>query len=33
MSGILPFYRYVAVGVTLIAAVLVDQSFPELVYD
>mgnify|MGYP001281294442 FL=1 len=33
MSGILPFYRYVAVGVTLIAAVLIDQSFPELVYD
>ncbi len=33
MSGILPFYRYVAVGVTLIIAVLIDQSFPELVYD
>ncbi len=33
MSGILPFYRYVAVGLTLIAAVLIDQSFPELVYD
>ena len=27
------FYRYVAVGVTLIIAVLIDQSFPELVYD
>ncbi len=32
-SGILPFYRYVAVGVTLIIADLIHQSFPKLVYD
>ena len=32
MSGILPFYRYIAVGTILVFAVIIDQSFPELVY-
>jgi ribose transport system permease protein len=33
MSGILPFYRYIAVGAILIFAVVIDQVFPEIVYD
>ena len=32
MSGILPFYRYIAVGVILVFAVIIDQTFPELIY-
>ncbi len=33
MSGILPFYRYIAVGTILVFAVVIDQLFPEIVYD
>lgn len=32
MMGLPIFYRYIAVGVILIIAVLIDQFFPELVY-
>ncbi len=30
ISGVLPFYRYIAVGVLLIIAVIIDQLFPDL---
>ncbi|MGQ9473680.1 MAG: ABC transporter permease, partial [Candidatus Caldatribacteriaceae bacterium] len=33
MSGILPFYRYIAVGTILIFAVVIDQTFPEIIYE
>ncbi len=33
MSGVLPFYRYIAVGAILVFAVIIDQSFPELIYE
>ena len=33
MSGVFPFYRFIAVGSILIGAVVIDQTFPELVYD
>ena len=33
MAGIFPFYRYIAVGSILVLAVIIDQTFPELVYD
>ncbi len=32
MMGLPIFYRYIAIGCILIAAVLIDQFFPELVY-
>ena len=32
MMGLPIFYRYIAIGVILIVAVLIDQFFPELVY-
>lgn len=32
MMGLPIFYRYIAIGVILIIAVLIDQFFPELVY-
>jgi len=32
MCGIMPFYRFIAVGCILILAVLIDQFFPELVH-
>jgi ribose/xylose/arabinose/galactoside ABC-type transport system permease subunit len=33
MMGLPIFYRYIAVGVILIGAVLIDRFFPELVYE
>jgi ribose transport system permease protein len=33
MAGIFPFYRYIAVGSILVLAVIIDQTFPELIYD
>ena len=30
LSGVEPFYRYIAVGVILVVAVVVDQLFPDL---
>ena len=33
MSGVLPFYRYIAVGTILVFAVIIDQTFPELIYE
>ena len=30
LSGIEPFYRYIAVGLILIVAVVIDQLFPDL---
>jgi ribose transport system permease protein len=30
ISGVLPFYRYIAVGVLLTIAVIIDQLFPDL---
>ncbi len=32
MMGLPIFYRYIAIGIILIVAVLIDQFFPELVY-
>jgi ribose transport system permease protein len=29
-SGVPPFYRYIAVGVLLILAVVIDKFFPDL---
>jgi ribose/xylose/arabinose/galactoside ABC-type transport system permease subunit len=33
MMGLPIFYRYIAIGIILIVAVLIDQFFPELVYN
>jgi len=33
MAGIFPFYRYIAVGSILVLAVIIDQTFPEFIYD
>ncbi|HHT09367.1 MAG TPA: ABC transporter permease [Candidatus Atribacteria bacterium] len=33
MSGVFPFYRYIAVGSILVLAVIIDQTFPEFIYD
>ena len=30
LSGVQPFYRYIAVGLILIVAVVIDQLFPDL---
>ena len=30
LSGVDPFYRFIAVGLVLIIAVVIDQSFPDL---
>ena len=30
LSGVAPFYRFIAVGLILIAAIIIDQSFPDL---
>ena len=30
LSGVEPFYRYIAVGLILIVAVVIDQLFPDL---
>jgi ribose/xylose/arabinose/galactoside ABC-type transport system permease subunit len=30
LSGVQPFYRYIAVGIILIVAVVIDQLFPDL---
>jgi len=30
ISGVEPFYRFIAVGLILIMAVVIDQIFPEL---
>lgn len=30
LSGVDPFYRFIAVGLILIAAIIIDQSFPDL---
>ncbi|MEI6157274.1 MAG: ABC transporter permease, partial [Atribacterota bacterium] len=33
MAGIFAFYRYIAVGSILVLAVIIEQTFPELIYD
>ncbi len=30
LSGVAPFYRFIAVGLILVVAVIIDQSFPDL---
>jgi ribose transport system permease protein len=30
ISGVVPFYRYIAVGVLLVIAVVIDKLFPDL---
>ena len=30
ISGVQPFYRYIAVGVLLVVAVVIDKLFPDM---
>jgi len=30
LSGVDPFFRFIAIGLILIVAVVIDQSFPDL---